>query len=353
MSKDEKIKERTSLLMRMYWTDKIFIIGKELKITYFEKMDNWYGMNHYQGALQIASSIDDPQLQDILSKHKRAYGVNLGGFRGKIYTLDENGNLIFESSEEKIRDSVRNVLKKKSDKAYGVLQALINCGGKSSYYELIAEIENVLGYEFTPSTLLPRLSTMKLVFKTGSNRYPDWTMPSEIISTVQDELSKFIRPAKKEIPENSPEVEIVKSIREMESIVDKIVEARRNLDVVFKRRFGKRLLQQNEKSINDLRKPCSNEEEFNNRILNMALLVGGMEKKSLADEKSNNGTITMLENKLQREFDSFDKNILASLRMIITLRSKKHPVHKDDPKYLDALKYFGQIRLPPRLAESV
>lgn len=33
--------------------------------------------------------------------------------------------------------------------------------------------------------------------------------------------------------------------------------------------------------------------------------------------------------------------------MILTLRSKKHPVHKDDPRYLDAMKYFGQVKITP------
>jgi hypothetical protein len=33
--------------------------------------------------------------------------------------------------------------------------------------------------------------------------------------------------------------------------------------------------------------------------------------------------------------------------MIMTLRSKKYPIHKDDPVLLDALSYFGFINIPP------
>jgi len=33
--------------------------------------------------------------------------------------------------------------------------------------------------------------------------------------------------------------------------------------------------------------------------------------------------------------------------MIMTLRSKKHPVHIDDPQYLNASSYFGFTDIPP------
>jgi hypothetical protein len=33
--------------------------------------------------------------------------------------------------------------------------------------------------------------------------------------------------------------------------------------------------------------------------------------------------------------------------MIMTLRSKKYPIHGDDPALLDALNYFGFTRIPP------
>lgn len=58
--------------------------------------------------------------------------------------------------------------------------------------------EKVLGYEYVPSYLLPRFGPLKLVFKTGSNKYPDWTMPPEIIPAVREELVTYKKDHKKE-----------------------------------------------------------------------------------------------------------------------------------------------------------
>lgn len=38
---------------------------------------------------------------------------------------------------------------------------------------------------------------------------------------------------------------------------------------------------------------------------------------------------------------NYDRDIVRNLRIIISLRSKKYPVHPDHPKFLDALKDLG------------
>ena len=280
-SDEKKLTEKISLLMRLFWQDEIFRMGKELKLPYFDQFDNYWNMNQYQGAFQIAKAIDDEQLAALIKAHPRPSGISLGGFQGNYYTISESGRLSFTSSWDMVRKNVKTSLKKWGDKAYGILQALINKKGRAAYFDLIDEIERVLGYEFVPSYHLPRLSPMKLVFKTGSNKYPDWTMPSEIVPVVQDELSKFNRSLHPPIRRKTISDTLLKLEKQIGETVNEIVKTRCNLDIVFKKVFGTRLFRQNEMAILGIRGPCGNEEEFNNRILSLGILIDEIETKKI------------------------------------------------------------------------
>lgn len=336
--------------MRVYWQDEIFKIGKELHLPYFDQFKNYWDMNHYQGALDIARNTDDKKLLDILFKHPKPYGVSLGGFQGKYYSLTENCQLSFKSSQNEVRKNVQSALKKWGEKTLGILQALINKNGSAGYFELIDEIERVLGYEFAPSYLLPRLAPMKLVFKTGSNKYPEWTMPSEIIPVVQEEIRGFKRPSQPPRLRPAYSEIVLRQMRERDELVNEIIDARKNLNVIFERKFKTKLFIQHEMAVNDLRKPCSDEEQFNNRILGLAILIDGIETRAILElimAKVEPGAVNLLEKLLDKRVGEYDKTPITNLRKIIALRSKKYPVHKDDPKYLDALNYFGFTEMPP------
>lgn len=351
MQEEEKLRERILLLMRFFWLDDLFKIGKELNLDYFKKFANYWEINQYQAATEIARNIDDDKLIEFTRRHLPKYGLTLGGFHGKYYTASETGELRLEGSWDLVRENVRKALNKWGDRAYGILQALINKNGRATYFELIDEIEKVLGYEFVPSYLLPRLAPLNLVFKTGSNKYPDWTMPSEIIPVVQEELRNFKRPAQRRPVRITPTEKLFRLEREIGLLVDKIVQARRNLDLLFERKFGTNLFKQNELAINDIRKPCSNEEEFNNRIMSLTLLISEINTEKITalikSKRPEPGSINLIEAFLSEVVPGFDLSITKNLRMIMTLRSKKYPIHKDDPALLDALSYFGFTSLPP------
>ena len=139
-------------------------------------------------------------------------------------------------------------------------------------------------------------------------------------------------------------------MRERDTLANEIIEVRRNIDVVFKSRFNTAFFRQNEMATNDLRKPCSNEAEFNNRILSLALLIDGIEAANLSKlirNKGVTGSINLLETLFDERVIDYDKTVIRNLRMIVTLRSKKYPVHRDDPMYLNALSYFGFTDMPP------
>jgi hypothetical protein len=347
--KEEKLKEKTELIMRYFWLDELFEIGKKLKLPSFDKFNNYWEMDYYEAALEIARNTTDDELLEIIRRSPPKYGLTLGGFQGKYYTIDEEGNIALEGSWGNVRKNVQVALEKWGDKAYGLLQALINKGGKASYFDLIHEIEKVLGYEYAPSYLLPRLQPLKLVFKTGSNKYPDWTMPPEIIPVVKEELDKFRRPVKP-VTKISFTNRLLRTQQEISDIVDEIVETRRYINQVFEHKFNTKLFKENEKAICDIRKLCSNEEEFNNRIMALALLIDQIEVDELKKKVKGTygtGSINLLEIFLKENFPNYDKRIIQNLRQIYTLRSKKYPVHPDDKKFIEAMKYFGITTFPP------
>jgi hypothetical protein len=348
---EEKLKERISLLTRFFWLEDLFKIGRELDLDCFKRYTNYWEINQYHAATEIARNIDDNKLVELTRRHLPKYGLMLGGFHGNYYTASDTGELKLESSWNLIRKNAQKALDKWGDRAYGTLQALINKNGRATYFDLIDEIEKVLGYEFIPSYFLPRLGPLNLVFKTGSNKYPDWTMPSEIIPAVQEELRNFKRPIRPHLIRFTPSERLLRLEREIGLLVDKIAQARRNLNLLFERKFGTALLQQKEMAINDIRKPCSNEEEFTNRIMSLALLISEIETAKITrlikSEKAETGSINLIETLLDEVAPNFDKSIIKNLRMIMALRSKKYPVHKDDPTLLNSLSYFGFTTMPP------
>ena len=353
MASDEKLEERALLLMRFYWMDDIYKIGKELNIPYFNKFPHYWQIDHCQGALEISNSVTDNGLLKLIEKHPRKYKLSLGGFQGNYYTANESGEVTLSSSWSQVRENVQTVLNKRwgGEKAYGLLQAIINKGGRASYFDLIGEIEEVLGYEYVPSYLLPRMKQFKLIFKTGSNKYPDWTMPPEIIPAVQQRLKAYGRPETPGQPSRALSSVVIAAEGAMDSIVDRIVENRRDLNLIFKSQLGTELFQQSEMAITDVRKPCSNEQDFNNRILSLSILIDGLQIESIRElvktSEPRAGSINVLEAFLKEQFPGYDEQIVTTLRMIKRLRSKKYPIHPDRPELTGALQYFGFTGFPP------
>jgi hypothetical protein len=132
MVSDEKLKERALLLNRFYWMDDIYKIGKELGVPYFNKFANYWKIDHYQGALEISNSMPDNGLMKLIEKHPSKYKLALGGFQGNHCTANESGEVTLSSSWSQVRGNVQTVLHKRwgGEKAYGLLQAIINKGGE-------------------------------------------------------------------------------------------------------------------------------------------------------------------------------------------------------------------------------
>lgn len=359
---EKKLTEKALLLMRFYWRDKIYEIGKQLSIPYFDEFDSYWEMGHYQGALKIAETITDEDLLKIISNNPREYKLPLGGFQGNYYTARESGKVELTSSWETVRENVQWCLEKWKEKAFGVLKAMINKKGNATYFDLTDEIENVLGYEYFPSSILPRLSPRKLIFKTGSNKYPDWTMPPEIIPVVREELSSFKisagetegTAAKKVISgRNGMSAQILQADHTIRDLAYRIAEKRREINLIFRRKFKTKIFKESEKAILDIGKSCGNEEGFNNRILALSTLIDRMNMRKLGEQAGldmRDGSISNLERFLDSSFLKYNRKIITNLRNIVKLRSGKYPIHSDNPRFIKAIEHFG-MSYPPDWGE--
>ena len=136
--------------------------------------------------------------------------------------------------------------------------------------------------------------------------------------------------------------------RQKQKIVGEIVEKRRWINAVFDQKFGFELFKQNEFAVSDIQKGCRDEADFTNRITALALLIEGIRasnfKKLLSTRPT--GSINILETFLKEKYPNFNQKIITNLREIMTLRSKKMPIHKNDPKIIQVILKW-EYKIPP------
>ncbi|WXG45217.1 MAG: Rab family GTPase [Candidatus Atabeyarchaeum deiterrae] len=347
---EEKSRERTQLLMRLFGPEELFRIGKSLNLDYFKGFSSQLNMKQHQAALEIAWNIDDSDLIRLTGGLAPERKLTFGGFYGKYYSVSEIGRLTHGGSWNIVRENCQTALGNWGDGAYGVLRAFVNRNGVATYLDLVGETESILGYEIAPSGMLKNLESLRLVFETGSSNYPNWQMPPEIITLIREELDEFKRPLKPHVT-LTPGDKMLSLEKRVDNTVRSIVEARRNLNLIFKSRFGTGLFIHDEIAISYIREPCSSEEEFNSRILSLATLIDGIETKPIKalikSSTPDRGSVNIIDVLLREVSPDFDEDIIKTLRNIITLRSKKYPVHRDEPEFLKALRYFGFETFPP------
>ena len=359
MEQDEKFNEKILFLMRLFWRDEIHKIGKELNIDSIKEIENYWDIDHNQAASQIARVLNDQGLLELISRHTPKY-VEFGGFQGQFYSMDEKGNVFLASSWDMVKKNVAKVIEKSGDKAYGILKALIDKNGRSSYVELLSEIENIIGWDYTPSSLLSRFIALKLVFKTGSNKYPRWEIPPEIIPVVKTELEKHtlekIRTSRKiktnpqRLTEKQEQKLLYRDLK-LDEIVSELVERKSEINMIFLNKHRIKLFKDNEKAIMRISKPCSDDDEFSTRINWLSVIVTDdveidSAKNILKNSTNVQGPIDFIETYLNENGIKYDEKLVKNLRMLKVLRNKKYPIHPDDGKFLDATTHFGQPKFP-------
>lgn len=178
---DSKVIERKILLKRVFPINRLFQIGKALKISYFRDFHSKWDIDDDRAALEIASHINDEQLEEIFDHYEpRKWPV----FRGQQYTF-ENGELRVESSSKSIQAAVAQAKKKYGKNCVAVLKCLVESGKGCS----LKEIKQRLPKGTDPSPILTDLEKLKVIVTSyRSKHYHEWAILEETSPVIQLEL---------------------------------------------------------------------------------------------------------------------------------------------------------------------
>ena len=132
---------------------------------------------------------------------------------------------------------------------------------------------------------------------------------------------------------------------------ESIVEEREEINNLSKKIFGFKLLRSSENAVFQIMKPCRNRGEFTNNIAALALLIDQMNIKEMKKTvKGKEGSINILQDFLIKNVKDFPSELISNFRDIMTLRSKKFPIHVTDPEFIETVvKLVGKY--PPNWSE--
>ena len=178
---DDKVVERKLLLQRAFSRSKLYNIGKSLKIYYFRNFLSKWDIDEDKAAFEIASSITDEQLEQLISNYKpRKWEV----FKGQYYTL-ENGALSCESYWKEIQVAITQTKKKYGKNCIAVLKFLVNCGNACN----AREIKQALPESVNPLPILHDLEKLGVIATSYKGKeYQEWIILEETSPAIQMEL---------------------------------------------------------------------------------------------------------------------------------------------------------------------
>ena len=133
--------------------------------------------------------------------------------------------------------------------------------------------------------------------------------------------------------------------------VESIIETREEINNLSKKIFGFKLSHSTENAVFQIMKPCRNGEEFTNNIAALALLIDQLNTKEMKKTvKGKEGSINILQDFMIENVKDSPSELISNFRDIMTLRSKKFPIHITDPKFVETVvKLLGKY--PPNWSE--
>lgn len=181
MALEDKTAERKILLKRIFPRHRLFEIGKNLNLPYFERYDNAWSIDEDQAAFEIAIAASDTRLKEILGTFKaRKSSV----FFGKHYTFEDKA-LLFEGSWKAIESSLRQIRQKYGRNGLEVLKIFLESGKSCS----LSDIATSLKHSFDPSPIVKELEKLKIVaISYQGDDYQEWKILEEVSPLVQSEL---------------------------------------------------------------------------------------------------------------------------------------------------------------------
>ena len=127
------------------------------------------------------------------------------------------------------------------------------------------------------------------------------------------------------------------SVEEQIRVVSSIVDLRETINNLSDSCFGFKLFYPNEKAVFQIMKPCRNADEFTNNISALALLIDQLNVKGMKVTVDKEGSINSLEEFMKQRAGSCPSETTKAFRNVMTMRSKKFPVHMTDPMFVQVV----------------
>jgi len=165
-----------------------------------KKFNLEYNKNRVDELIQeLAGEIPDEQLQELFAKFKPIPSSLCRGnynFYGRFYTyINGSGNLELKDSSELVRNNVKKAISELTEKGVQFLHTLVECYKKYNprwgcRLERLYRTAVELGYSPSNPSAKTRaiLQGYQILHKGGSNNYPEYVVPKEILPIIEEVL---------------------------------------------------------------------------------------------------------------------------------------------------------------------
>lgn len=134
-------------------------------------------------------------------------------------------------------------------------------------------------------------------------------------------------------------------------VVERIVDQRDKINDLWETKFRFKLFRHNERAVFEIMKPCTSEADFTLSIAALALLVDQLNVKEMKEVVGRKeGSINVLEEFVRQRIGDHPPEIITNFRDIMTMRSKKFPIHTTESKFVEVvIKIAGTY--PPKWSD--
>ncbi len=131
-------------------------------------------------------------------------------------------------------------------------------------------------------------------------------------------------------------------------LVSELIDTLTNVNSLCQKDFGVSMFKADAKLLDNLRKPCNDEDAFLRVITSIGTLIDDVVPEFSEKFKSdtNPGSINLLSSFIKNELKSSEDRVTPLLRNLKGLRNKKSPIHKGD-KDIIAVFYKWHLNFPP------
>ena len=211
MTVDDRVVERRLLLKRAFPRTKLFSIGKQLNIPYFQRFTTAWDIEEDDAALEIASAINDTQLKEVFETYSPREWVV---FRGGYYTFEDDV-LLLESSWKKIQKGLHQTRRKYGKNCTAVLKVLVETGKSSN----LREIKHDLKPGVDPLRILEMLEQLKVIVTSyKGDKYQEWKILEEALPLIRSALGMAPTPLKMKPSAVSPTLAARGKVRELDYV---------------------------------------------------------------------------------------------------------------------------------------